>query len=112
MDRSGVIAEMWTTGAHASHSIQDVTPSTYLNAGKMQRQAEALAQCHDSRHNAICRYKTLATHGTHLAFTAVGGLPMVAEEACLEQPLYQTYNTPLKREVEDETRSSEIQLGS
>lgn len=104
---------MWTTGAHASHSIQDdSTPSTNLNVGKMQRQAESLAQCHDSRHNAICRYKTLTTHGTNPAFTAVGELPMVAEEACLEQPLYQNYNIPLKREVGGETRSSETQLDS
>ena len=107
MDLSSVIAAMWTTGAYASHSIQDdSTPSANLIAEKMQRQAEARAQCHDSRHSTICRYKT------NLAITALVELPTVAEEACLEQPLYQIYNMPLKRNMEDGTISSGIQLDS
>ena len=52
------------------------------------------------------------THDTHPAIAAWVELPMVAKEACLEQPLYQIYNIPLKRDVEDEKRSSGIQLDS
>ena len=37
---------------------------------------------------------------------------MVVEEACLEQPLYQIYNVPLKIDVEDERITSEFQLDS
>ena len=54
----------------------------------------------------------LTTHGTNPVFMALVKLPMVAEEACLEQPLYQIYNMPLKRDVEDERISSGIQLDS
>ena len=46
------------------------------------------------------------------AIAALVELPIVAEEACLEQPLYQIYNVPLKRDVEDGRRSSGIQLDS
>ena len=87
-------------------------PSNKLNAGTMRRQVEAVAQRHDSRHNAICRFTMPTTDDTNSAIAALVELPIVVEEACLEQPLYQIYNVPLKRNMEDETRSLGIQLDS
>ena len=112
MDLLGVNTTM-CTGAYASHFIRDDgTPRTNLNVGKMQRQVEAVAQGHDPRHNAICRSTMPTIYDANSAIAALVELPIVAEEACLEQPLYQIYNVPLKRDVEDGRRSSGIQLDS
>lgn len=53
------------------------------------------------------------THDTNPAITALVELPRVAEEeACLEQPLYQIYNMPLKINMEDRAIPSGFQLDS
>lgn len=50
------------------------------------------------------------TYDTNSAIAALVELPIAAEEACLEQPLYQIYNVPLKRDVEDEKDHREFNL--